>query len=59
MLSAYDGAPPGSLVWHARLDDKKIFVKCKDDTWCYFEDIVLHGIGQVNATELITRILKQ
>ena len=41
MLSAYDKALPGALAWHARVDSSKIFIKCKDDTWCYFEDIVL------------------
>ena len=59
MLSAFDTATPGALVWHARLDKEKIFIKCKDNTWCYFEDIVLHGIGQVNGEGLITRVLKQ
>ena len=41
MLEAYDGAVPGALVWHARLDNEKIFIKCKDNTWCFFKDIVL------------------
>ena len=55
---AFNGARPGSIVWNANIDKDKIYVKCKDNTWIYFTEIVLPGLGRLNATQLITKVFK-
>ena len=57
MLSAFDNANPGAVVWNHRVEKHKIFIKCKDKTWSYFEDITLAGLGKLTASQLVTRVL--
>ena len=54
-----DEAMPGSLVWHSDYDPERVFVKCKDQTWVYFTEATLPGIGKVNIPKLITKVLKK
>ena len=50
---------PGSVVWNTDLDAEKIFVKCKDDTWAYFEEVTLPGLGKLSTPNLIKKLLKK
>ena len=52
-------AKPGSLVWHSDYDPERVFVKCKDQTWVYFTSATLPGIGKVNISELVRKVLKK
>ena len=41
------------------VDPDKVFVKCKDDTWAYFEEVTLQGLGKLNVTKLVNKVLKK
>ena len=48
-----DKVKPGALIWNLDVAQDKVFVKCKDQTWVSFEEIVLPKLGTLKVPKLV------
>lgn len=54
-----DNIQPGSIVWNTDLDANKVFVKCVENSWVYFTEATLPGLGKLTVPKLIAKLLKK
>ena len=52
-------AEPGAIVWNADVDSERVFVRCKDHTWVFFEEVSLPNLGKLSTPKLISKLLKK